>query len=205
MSDINYTEAIIRKVDDKYCIFSKDGDKKLGCYNSKEGALKRLRQIEFFKRAKGESKNIEDSVLNTLLVDDDYSVCSTYYLSIKDKVENEKNKVYYLSDGSVYFDNGNEIIEIDDPMVTDPLKDYDQEFETVDLVVEEVSQVGCCRFQQTDPKKYNKFKVIDITDNIKAILGIAENKSEVQSYLFSKETTEKGAIDWLKRHGKKFS
>lgn len=53
MSDsINSTIAVIRKVGEKYCIFSKDGDKRLGCYTSKEAALKRLRQIEYFKHIK---------------------------------------------------------------------------------------------------------------------------------------------------------
>jgi len=40
----------IRKEDGKYVIYSKDGSKKLGEYDSEEAAKKRLRQIEFFKR-----------------------------------------------------------------------------------------------------------------------------------------------------------
>lgn len=46
-------EAVIRKVGSQYCIFTKDGSKKLGCYKTREQALKRLRQIEFFKHQKG--------------------------------------------------------------------------------------------------------------------------------------------------------
>lgn len=41
----------IRKSGDEYTILSKKG-KKLGKYKSKEAALKRLRQIEWFKRHK---------------------------------------------------------------------------------------------------------------------------------------------------------
>jgi hypothetical protein len=41
----------IRKSGDEYTIFSKKG-KKLGKYKSKEAAMKRLRQIEWFKRHK---------------------------------------------------------------------------------------------------------------------------------------------------------
>lgn len=39
----------IRKVGDEYTILSKKG-KRLGKYGSKEAALKRLKQIEWFKR-----------------------------------------------------------------------------------------------------------------------------------------------------------
>jgi len=41
----------IRKSGDEYTILSKKG-KKLGKYKSKEAAMKRLRQIEWFKRHK---------------------------------------------------------------------------------------------------------------------------------------------------------
>lgn len=39
----------IRKIGDEYTILSKKG-KKLGSYKNKDAALKRLRQIEWFKR-----------------------------------------------------------------------------------------------------------------------------------------------------------
>lgn len=39
----------IRKQGNKYVIYSKDGDKKLGTYNSRKAAEKRLGQIEYFK------------------------------------------------------------------------------------------------------------------------------------------------------------
>lgn len=44
-----YLEEHIVKSDDKYKVVSKDYKKNLGTYNTKEAALKRLRQIEYFK------------------------------------------------------------------------------------------------------------------------------------------------------------
>lgn len=54
----------IRKSGSKWCVFSKkktkDGKrKKLGCYSSRNGAKKRLRQVEYFKSIK-ESKELEE-------------------------------------------------------------------------------------------------------------------------------------------------
>jgi hypothetical protein len=40
--------AYVRKMGDKWCVMSRKG-KKLGCYDSKTKANKRLRQIEYFK------------------------------------------------------------------------------------------------------------------------------------------------------------
>lgn len=54
--------AIIRKVGDKYCVFSHDG-KNLGCSTSREGAVKRLRQVEYFKH-KGSSNMNYDNAFN---------------------------------------------------------------------------------------------------------------------------------------------
>ena len=46
-----FLSETIRKTGDDYTIYSEKG-KKLGKYKSKEAALKRLRQIEWFKRHK---------------------------------------------------------------------------------------------------------------------------------------------------------
>lgn len=40
---------MIKKVGSKYVLYSKDGTKRLGTYDSKEAALKRERQINYFK------------------------------------------------------------------------------------------------------------------------------------------------------------
>lgn len=40
---------MIKKVGNKYCVYSKKGNKKFGCYKNLKEAGKRLRQIEFFK------------------------------------------------------------------------------------------------------------------------------------------------------------
>lgn len=53
-------QATIRKVGSQYCVFSKDGSRKFGCFKSREAAEKRLQQIEHFKKSKGtESMNKE--------------------------------------------------------------------------------------------------------------------------------------------------
>lgn len=44
--------AVIKKVGDKYVIYSKTG-KKLGTFDSKKAAEKRLREIEYFKHKSG--------------------------------------------------------------------------------------------------------------------------------------------------------
>ena len=44
-------EETIRKQGNKYVIYSKDGKKKLGTYDSRKAAEKRLGQIEYFKHA----------------------------------------------------------------------------------------------------------------------------------------------------------
>lgn len=45
-------QGIIRKVGSQFCIFSEKG-KRLSCHPTREAAVKRLRQIEFFKNQKG--------------------------------------------------------------------------------------------------------------------------------------------------------
>lgn len=56
--------AVIRKVGNKFCVFSKDG-KNLGCSTSREGAEKRLKQVEYFKH-KGSSGMNYDKAFNNL-------------------------------------------------------------------------------------------------------------------------------------------
>jgi hypothetical protein len=40
---------MIKMEDGKHCLYSKDGSKKLGCFDTHEQAAKRERQIQFFK------------------------------------------------------------------------------------------------------------------------------------------------------------
>lgn len=40
---------VIRKKGSKFCLYSKKSGKNLGCYNSKKGAKKRERQVQYFK------------------------------------------------------------------------------------------------------------------------------------------------------------
>jgi hypothetical protein len=52
------TIAIIKKVGNKYCVFSEDGTKNLGCSLTLQGAKKRLQQVEYFKHK--DSANMTD-------------------------------------------------------------------------------------------------------------------------------------------------
>lgn len=48
---------MIKKQGDKYCVYSHDGKRSFGCYSSREEAVKRLQQIEYFKHAKSDNGN----------------------------------------------------------------------------------------------------------------------------------------------------
>jgi len=45
--------AIIKKVGNKWCVFSESSNRNLGCAPTKDGAIERLRQVEYFKKSKG--------------------------------------------------------------------------------------------------------------------------------------------------------
>jgi len=55
--------ATIRKVGNEYCVFSHSG-KNLGCSSTKEGAEKRLQQVEFFKHKGSGNMNYKDAFQN---------------------------------------------------------------------------------------------------------------------------------------------
>lgn len=44
---------MIVKKGDRYCLYSQDGSKKLGEFKTKEEAIKREKQINYFKHMKG--------------------------------------------------------------------------------------------------------------------------------------------------------
>lgn len=44
---------MIRKTGSKYTLYSKDGKKKLGTYATRAGAVKRERQVRYFKHKRG--------------------------------------------------------------------------------------------------------------------------------------------------------
>lgn len=57
-------QAVIRKVGNEFCVFSHDG-KNLGCSSSREGAQKRLQQVEYFKhKDKGSIMNYDKAFTN---------------------------------------------------------------------------------------------------------------------------------------------
>ncbi len=47
---------MIKKDGDKWVLWSHDGKRKLGTYDTKEGALKRERQVQFYKTHKSVKK-----------------------------------------------------------------------------------------------------------------------------------------------------
>lgn len=64
MSDNLETEFnfdYIEKINSEWCVFSKSG-KKLGCYKTKNGAVKRLRQIEYFKNNDEANKEMNETM-----------------------------------------------------------------------------------------------------------------------------------------------
>lgn len=49
---------MIKKQGNKYYLYSKDGSKKLGSFDSKKSAEKREREVSYFKHKKNALKNI---------------------------------------------------------------------------------------------------------------------------------------------------
>ena len=83
--------AVIKKEGDKWCVFSENSKRNLGCSSSKEGAVQRLRQVEYFKRSKG-------SVIDEIPIGE----------SLDDGV------LYEFEDESLYCVVGNNIYRVDD-------------------------------------------------------------------------------------------
>ena len=62
-------DEVIRKKGGKYCLFSKKTKKNLGCYPTKAGAMKRERQVQYFKHLK---ESIIQEELENLFEDSDW-------------------------------------------------------------------------------------------------------------------------------------
>ena len=56
--------ARIVKRGDEWCVVSEDGANNLGCSTTKEGAQKRLQQVEYFKHTKGNEMNYDNVFRN---------------------------------------------------------------------------------------------------------------------------------------------
>lgn len=56
--------ARIVKKGNKWCVVSEDGSQNLGCSATKEGAVKRLREVEYFKHNKGQDMNYDQAFRN---------------------------------------------------------------------------------------------------------------------------------------------
>lgn len=62
-------DEVIRKKDGKYCLFSKKTNRNLGCYPTRAGAMKREKQVQYFKHLKENQHNqiINEELYQTLL------------------------------------------------------------------------------------------------------------------------------------------
>jgi len=60
----------IRKKGSKWCLFSKKSNKNLGCYDTKAGAEKREKQVQFFKHQSGLDRAIDALIEGTFSVPD---------------------------------------------------------------------------------------------------------------------------------------
>jgi HK97 family phage portal protein len=91
----------IKKEGGKYCVYSKDGKRKFGCYATRKEAERRLRQIERYKAAFGDL-SVGDSVSWSIPKDPDPpSTSHGIIMSLNSMEETARIKVYaILEDGS---------------------------------------------------------------------------------------------------------
>jgi hypothetical protein len=72
----------------------------------------------------------------------------------------------------------------------------------------DTSPPNTIRVRQEDPDKFEKFRVKEITDGVKLVLGKYKNqdKWDVQSIIFDKDKFDKEKVkSWIKEHGYKIS
>lgn len=60
LEEIEQLDEVIRKKNGKYCLFSKKTKRNLGCYPTRAGAMKRERQVQYFK-------HLKEEIVNTLI------------------------------------------------------------------------------------------------------------------------------------------
>lgn len=99
MEESEQLDEVIRKKSGKYCLFSKKTKRNLGCYSSKAGAMKRERQVQYFKHLKESiiKEELEQALLEEDWLDDLKSFGSSAWEKIKsvfdsDKKEDSKDK-----------------------------------------------------------------------------------------------------------------
>lgn len=63
LEETEQLDEVIRKKDGKYCLFSKKTKRNLGCYPTRSGAMKRERQVQYFKHLKEEILKVLQEVL----------------------------------------------------------------------------------------------------------------------------------------------
>jgi len=84
-------DEVIRKKSGKYCLFSKKTKKNLGCYSTKAGAMKRERQVQYFKHLKEQiiKEELEKVFLEEGVFDDvvDWVKSTDLYKNIAGKIK----------------------------------------------------------------------------------------------------------------------
>lgn len=85
MEESEQLDEVIRKKGGKYCLFSKKTKRNLGCYSSKAGAMKRERQVQYFKHLKESiiKEELEQALLEEDWLDDLKSFGSSAWEKIK--------------------------------------------------------------------------------------------------------------------------
>jgi hypothetical protein len=140
LEEAEQLDEVIRKKDGKYCLFSKKTNRNLGCYPTRAGAMKREKQVQYFKHLKENQHNeiINEELYQTLLeegfldmVVDAIGSGSTW---VKDKlfsllgVSDEKEKKGILGFLTSKLDTKEEVetAEKNEKQIEQELKDYIQ-------------------------------------------------------------------------------
>jgi len=87
-------DEVIRKKGGKYCLFSKKTKRNLGCYPTKAGAMKRERQVQYFKHLKESiiQEELERALLDEGWLDDLKSLGTSAWEKIKSVFSGEEDK-----------------------------------------------------------------------------------------------------------------
>jgi hypothetical protein len=96
----DFSEAIIKKEDGKFYVYDESGNKRLGGpYDSRDQAIKRLRQIEFFKKTKGTTEAIlvykeeqVDAIIERMISEEELTEAGdTYHNKLSPSSPHNKN------------------------------------------------------------------------------------------------------------------
>lgn len=97
-------DEVIRKKGDKYCLFSKKTKRNLGCYSSKTEAMRREKQVQYFKHLKEKiiKEEIEKALLEEELWDDVKDKGSEVYNQVTDFLKKKYDDIFSSSDEKLF-------------------------------------------------------------------------------------------------------